>query len=56
MCSGLGDPDVRRDALEYGAVDWVLKPIYATSLVASLRGLVGKPGDGTKHSSARHSA
>ena len=56
MCSGLGDPDVRRDALEYGAVDWVLKPIYATSLVASLRGLVGKPDDGTKQSSARHSA
>jgi two-component system chemotaxis response regulator CheY len=39
MCSGTGDPDVRRDALEAGARDWVLKPIYPQSFVALLEEL-----------------
>jgi DNA-binding response OmpR family regulator len=42
MCSGLDDPDVRDAALKLGAADWVLKPIYPTSLVASLRALVAR--------------
>jgi len=37
MCSGSADPDVRDEALRAGAVDWVLKPVYAQTLVASLR-------------------
>ena len=56
MCSGTGDPDVRRDALEYGAVDWVLKPIYPASLVSSLRSLVGSHRKAPDGSTVRHSA
>jgi len=40
MCSGTGDPDVRREAMDAGAADWVLKPIYPQTLVASLRDIV----------------
>jgi two-component system, chemotaxis family, chemotaxis protein CheY len=42
MCSGTGDPDVRQEALDAGAVDWVLKPIYPQTLVASLRDIVAR--------------
>jgi len=37
MCSGSADPDIRDEALRAGAVDWVLKPVYAQTLLASLR-------------------
>lgn len=40
MCSGTGDPDVQREALDAGAVEWVLKPIYSRALMARVRELV----------------
>jgi two-component system, chemotaxis family, chemotaxis protein CheY len=42
MCSGTGDPDVRRDALEAGAMDWVLKPIYPQTFIAALHDLIAR--------------
>lgn len=36
MCSGTGDPDVRREALELGAMEWVLKPIYPQTFMATI--------------------
>jgi DNA-binding response OmpR family regulator len=56
MCSGLDDPDVREAALKLGAADWVLKPIYPTSLVASLRELVARKKSRTERKPVRHSA
>ena len=43
MCSGTGDPEVQRAAMQMGAVDWVLKPVYTQSLIARLRELVARP-------------
>ncbi|MDB4879464.1 MAG: cheY44H [Gemmatimonadetes bacterium] len=40
MCSGSADPEVREEALRAGAADWVLKPVYTQTLVASLRDIV----------------
>ena len=56
MCSGLDDPDVREAALKLGAADWVLKPIYPTSLVASLRALVARRKPVAESKSVHHSA
>jgi CheY-like chemotaxis protein len=56
MCSGLDDPDVRNAALQLGAADWVLKPIYPTSLVASLRELVAKKKSRPERKPVHHSA
>jgi len=43
MCSGTSDPEVQRAAMQMGAVDWVLKPVYTLSLIARLRELVARP-------------
>ena len=40
ICSGAGDSDMRSDAQLLGAADWVLKPIYTSSLVALLHDIV----------------
>lgn len=56
MCSGLDDPEVRASALKLGAADWVLKPIYPTSLVASLRALVARKSPRLESKPVRHSA
>jgi two-component system chemotaxis response regulator CheY len=40
ICSGAGDSDMRDEAQTLGAADWVLKPIYPSSLVALLRDVV----------------
>jgi two-component system chemotaxis response regulator CheY len=56
MCSGLDDPDVRHAALKLGAADWVLKPIYPTSLVASLRELVARKKSRAEIKTVGHSA
>jgi CheY-like chemotaxis protein len=40
ICSGACEPAVRDEAHALGAADWVLKPIYTTSLVALLRDVV----------------
>ena len=56
MCSGLGDPVVRLEALQVGAVDWIQKPIYPASLVACLRALVDDAPTPAEGSSVRHSA
>jgi CheY-like chemotaxis protein len=56
MCSGLDDPSVREAALRLGAADWVLKPIYPTSLVASLRALVGRRAARMERKPLHHSA
>ena len=56
MCSGLDDPEVRQAALKLGAADWVLKPIYPTSLVASLRELVARKTAHAESKPVHHSA
>jgi CheY-like chemotaxis protein len=38
--SGAGDSDLRDEAQALGAADWVLKPVYGSSLVALLRGIL----------------
>ncbi|MEO6526739.1 MAG: response regulator [Gemmatimonadaceae bacterium] len=40
ICSGAGDSEMRTQAHELGAAEWVLKPIYTSSLVALLRNVV----------------
>jgi DNA-binding NarL/FixJ family response regulator len=40
ICSGAGDAVLRDEAQALGAADWVLKPIYGSSLVALLRGVL----------------
>jgi DNA-binding response OmpR family regulator len=40
MLSGTGDPDLQREAMDRGAVDWILKPVYRASFIARLRELV----------------
>jgi CheY-like chemotaxis protein len=40
MCSGAGGSEMRTQAQSLGAAEWVLKPIYASSLVALLREVV----------------
>jgi YesN/AraC family two-component response regulator len=40
MCSGSGDNELRRQAQSLGAADWVLKPIYTSSLVSLLRDVI----------------
>jgi two-component system, chemotaxis family, chemotaxis protein CheY len=44
ICSGACEPAVRDEAQKLGAADWVLKPIYSSSLVALLRDVVVKNG------------
>ena len=56
MCSGVDDPELRDRALALGAADWVLKPIYPTSLVASLRDLVARKKATPEGNPSRHSA
>jgi DNA-binding response OmpR family regulator len=55
MCSGVDDPEVRHAALALGAADWVVKPIYPTSLVASLRELVARKKFRAESKPVRHS-
>jgi CheY-like chemotaxis protein len=55
MCSGLDDEDVRQSALQAGAAAWVLKPIFPSSLVASLRRLVEGKKTALKSNPADHS-
>lgn len=40
ICSGAGGSELRDEAQALGAADWVLKPIYPTSLVALLHAVV----------------
>ena len=40
ICSGAGDSDLRTRAHELGAADWVLKPVYSSTLIALLRDVV----------------
>lgn len=40
ICSGAGNSELRDEAQELGAADWVLKPIYTSSLVALLHDVV----------------
>jgi two-component system chemotaxis response regulator CheY len=40
ICSGACEPEIRDEAQALGAADWVLKPIYPSSLVALLRDVV----------------
>ena len=40
ICSGAGDSALRDEAHALGAADWVLKPIYGSSLIALLRGVL----------------
>lgn len=40
ICSGAGDSEMRNDAQLLGAAEWVLKPIYTSSLVALLHDVV----------------
>lgn len=42
MCSGTGDPDLQREALEAGAMAWVLKPIFPQSFVPLLGELMAR--------------
>jgi two-component system, chemotaxis family, chemotaxis protein CheY len=42
ICSGAGDEQLRAEAHTIGAAEWVLKPIFTTSLVALLRDVVTK--------------
>lgn len=55
MCSGLDDPDVRQAAIQAGAAAWVLKPIFPTSLVASVRKLVEGRRAAPNSNPSRHS-
>ena len=40
ICSGAGDSEMRTEAQALGAADWVLKPIYTSSLVALMNDIV----------------
>ena len=40
IVSGAGDSSLRDEAQALGAADWVLKPVYGSSLVALLRGVL----------------
>jgi two-component system, chemotaxis family, chemotaxis protein CheY len=40
ICSGAGDSDLRSEAQSVGAAEWVLKPIYTSSLVTLLHDVV----------------
>ena len=40
ICSGAGDGPLRDEAHALGAADWVLKPVFGSSLVALLRGVL----------------
>lgn len=40
ICSGAGDSELREEAQCLGAADWVLKPVYTSSLVALLHEVV----------------
>jgi len=40
ICSGAGDSDMRDEAQSLGAAEWVLKPVYTSSLVALLNDVV----------------
>jgi two-component system chemotaxis response regulator CheY len=40
ICSGAGDTNMRTEAQALGAAEWVLKPIYTSSLVSLLRDVV----------------
>lgn len=42
ICSGVADPGLRQRALEAGAKEWVLKPVYPQPLVALLRDLMAR--------------
>jgi two-component system chemotaxis response regulator CheY len=44
IVSGAGDSVLRDEAQALGAADWVLKPVYGSSLVALLRGVVEDDG------------
>jgi len=41
ICSGAGDPDMREEAQSLGVAEWVLKPVYTSSLVELLAEVVG---------------
>lgn len=53
MCSGSADPETRDEALRAGAVDWVLKPVYAQTLIASLREIGRGPRSSTETGTSR---
>jgi two-component system, chemotaxis family, chemotaxis protein CheY len=40
ICSGAGDSEMRDEAQSLGAAEWVLKPIYTSSLVTLLNNVV----------------
>jgi CheY-like chemotaxis protein len=40
ICSGAGNSEMRDEAASLGAAEWVLKPIYTSSLVALLNDVV----------------
>ncbi|MDB4882634.1 MAG: Response regulator containing CheY-like receiver, AAA-type ATPase, and DNA-binding domain [Gemmatimonadetes bacterium] len=40
ICSGAGDSEMRTEAHRLGAAEWVLKPVFTSSLVALLRDVV----------------
>lgn len=40
IVSGAGDSELRDEAQALGAADWVLKPVYGSSLVALLRSVL----------------
>lgn len=42
VCSGAGDSEMRDEAQILGAADWVLKPIYPSSLAALIRSVVAE--------------
>ena len=42
IVSGAGDSMLRDEAQALGAADWVLKPVYGSSLVALLRGVLNE--------------
>jgi two-component system chemotaxis response regulator CheY len=42
MCSGTGDPDVQRAALQAGAMEWVLKPIYPQTFITIIHDLIAR--------------
>ena len=44
IVSGAGDSILRDEAQALGAADWVLKPVYGSSLVALLRGVLRGTG------------
>lgn len=42
ICSGTADPAVRSEALAAGAMEWVLKPIFPQTFIATLRDLIAR--------------